>query len=301
MGAILEDAFKPNLVQTLEGVPALVHGGPFANIAHGCSSLIATQTALRCADWVVTEAGFGFDLGAEKFYDIKCVTGGLDTAAVVLVATARALKMHGGVRRKRLAEPNPEALRLGLGNLDKHVESIGLFGEPPIVALNQFEGDTEEEIDVVRARCAELDVPFVVSRHHAQGGEGARDLARLVVAEAETRSEPFRALYAWGDSVQDKILAVAKAMYGADGITLTAAARLDLAEVERLGFAGLPVCMAKTASSLSDDPVRRGRPNGFDVTVRRIRVNAGARFLVVLTGDILRMPGLPRHPRAEEF
>jgi formate--tetrahydrofolate ligase len=301
MTALLLDALRPNLVQTLEGTPALVHGGPFANIAHGCNSVLATRMALQLADWAVTEAGFGFDLGAEKFFDIKCRSAGLEPAAVVLVATARALKLHGGVARDALAKPDPTAVERGLPNLEKHVENIRTFGEPPIVALNRFASDTEEEIEVVRRRCAALGVPFAPTEHFARGGAGAEALARAVRDHAEARSRPFRPLYARDAPVVEKIRAVATAMYGAHDVVLTKAARADLAEVERLGHAGLPVCIAKVASSLSDDAKLRGRPSGFDVTVRRIQVAAGAGFLVVLTGEILRMPGLPTRPLAESL
>jgi len=299
MLALLRDALWPNLVQTREGTPAFVHGGPFANIAHGCSSVMATRLALQLADWAVTEAGFGFDLGAEKFFDIKCRAAGLDTAAVVLVATVRALKLHAGTRPDELARPNPEAVARGLPNLEKHVENIRCFGEVPVVAVNRFGSDAEAEVLVVLRRCRELGVPCAASDHFARGGEGAVELARMVVEHAERRSRPFRPLYELSESVEAKILAVARAMYGARGITLTRQARRDLADVERLGYAGLPVCIAKTQASLSDDPKRRGRPEGFDVTVRAIQINAGAGFLVVMTGDILRMPGLPQRPRAE--
>jgi formate--tetrahydrofolate ligase len=288
MLALLRDALWPNLVQTLEGTPAIVHGGPFANIAHGCNSVLATRTALHLADWAITEAGFGFDLGAEKFFDIKCRSAGLDTAVVVLVATVRALKLHGGVRRRELDRPDAAAVERGLPNLEKHVENIRLFGQVPVVVLNRFADDQEDEIDVVRTRCAELGLPFAVSDHHARGGEGATDT-------------PFRPLYELDATVPDKILAVARSMYGAHGVVLTRDAKRDLAELVRLGYGGLPVCIAKTPASLSDEPGLRGRPEGFDVTVRAIQVNAGAGFLVVLTGDILRMPGLPRRPLAESI
>jgi formate--tetrahydrofolate ligase len=278
-----------------------VHGGPFANIAHGCSSVIATRTALHLADWVVTEAGFGFDLGAEKFFDIKCASAGLDTAAVVLVATVRALKLHGGVALADLAVPNGSAVEAGLANLDKHVENIRAFGETPIVALNRYAADTEDEVTIVRARCAHLGVPFAVTDHFARGGVGAIDLARLVIEHAERVSVPFRPLYAWSDPVEHKIRTVAQRMYGARDIVFTPAAHRDLAEVDRLGFAGLPICMAKAATSLSDDPHVVGRPRDFDVSVRAVQINAGANFLVVITGDIVRMPGLPRHPIAESI
>jgi len=301
MLALLLDAMQPNLVQTLEGTPAILHGGPFANIAHGCNSVVATRMALHCADWAVTEAGFGFDLGAEKFFDIKCTSAGLDTAAVVLVATCRALKMHGGVPRRRLGEPDPDAVAAGLPNLEKHIENIQAFGEPPVVALNRFGADTAAEIEVVERRCAEVGVAFAVSDHHARGGEGAEALARAVVGQAEERSRPFTPLYAPGDPVEDKIAAVAGRMYGAGSVVYTKAARRDLAEAARLGFEALPVCIAKIPGSLSDDPRLRGRPDGFELTVRAVQINAGAGFLVVLTGDILRMPGLPREPLAERI
>ncbi len=301
MLALLGDALMPNLVQTLEGTPALVHGGPFANIAHGCNSVIATRLALHQADWVVTEAGFGFDLGAEKFFDIKCAGAGLDTAAVVLVATLRALKMHGGVKKAALATPDAEAVARGLPNLEKHIENIRCFGERPVVALNRFASDSEAELEIVRRRCEELDVPFAVADHHASGGAGAETLARTVLEHAEARSQPFQPLYAWGDPVPDKIEAVASRMYGAAGVDFTKAAKRDLAEIERLGFSDLPVCIAKIPGSLSDDAKLRGRPRDFDITVRAIQINAGAGFLVVLTGDLLRMPGLPSRPLAESI
>jgi formate--tetrahydrofolate ligase len=303
MLALLEDALWPNLVQTLEGVPAFVHGGPFANIAHGCNSVVATRAALHVADWAITEAGFGFDLGAEKFFDIKCRSAGLETAAVVLVATVRALKLHGGTAPKRLETPDPRAVKAGLPNLEKHVENIGHFGQTPVVALNRFGADSDAEIEIVRARCRELGVPFAASDHFARGGEGARELASVLVEHADARASdtPLRLLYALDAAVPDKILAVARTMYGARAVVFTPQARRDLADVERLGYAGLPVCIAKTPASLSDEPGLRGRPEGFDVTVRGIQINAGAGFLVVLTGDILRMPGLPRRPLAEEI
>ena len=299
--ALLRDALQPNLVQTCEGTPAFVHGGPFANIAHGCSSVIATRMALQLADWCITEAGFGFDLGAEKFFDITCAGRDLEPAAVVLVATLRALKLHGGIAQRDLAAPDPGAVARGLANLEKHVENIGVFGEPPVVALNRFAGDTPEEVAVVRERCAALGVPFAEADVFERGGEGAEALARTVVAQAARPAKPFRPLYAPDDPVPEKIRAVASTMYGARGVVFTKRAERDLRDVERLGYAKLPVCIAKVASSLSDDPHLVGRPREFDVTVREIQVNAGAGFLVVLTGDILRMPGLPTHPLAERI
>jgi formate--tetrahydrofolate ligase len=300
MLALLQDALWPNLVQTIEGTPALVHGGPFANIAHGCNSVIATRMALHLADWAVTEAGFGFDLGAEKFFDIKCRAAGLDTAAVVLVATTRALKMHGGSPVKQLASADPAAVGRGLPNLEKHIENIRHFGKVPIVALNRFGTDDDAEIAVARKRCESLGVPFAVSDHHARGGEGATELARAVIAHAQD-GRPFTPLYELGDPVRDKICAVATKMYGATGVSFTKQAERDLRDVERLGYDGLPVCIAKIPGSLSDDPTMRGRPEDFEASVRAVQVNAGAGFLVVLTGDILRMPGLPRHPLAERI
>ena len=301
MLALLADALWPNLVQTVEGVPALVHGGPFANIAHGCNSAIATRSAMHLADWTITEAGFGFDLGAEKFFDIKCRSAGLDVDAVVLVATLRALKLHGGASAKALEAPAPEAVARGLANLDKHVENIRSFGERPVVALNRFTSDVDDEIAIVREHCAGLGVAFAVSDHFARGGEGALDLARAVVAQASGPRHRFAPLYELADSFPEKVFAVASRMYGAKGVVLTKQAESDLAEVRRLGYEALPVCIAKTPASLSDDPKRRGRPRDFDVTVRAIQINAGAGFLVALTGEILRMPGLPRTPLAESI
>ncbi len=301
MLALLSDAMNPNLVQTLEGVPALIHGGPFANIAHGCNSVIATKTALHLADWVITEAGFGFDLGAEKFFDIKCRSAKLDPACVVLVATIRALKMHGGKDQNALTEPDAEAVRAGLPNLEKHIESIRHFGQPPVVALNRFGNDTDEEIRVVREHCAELNVPFAISEHHGKGGEGAIELAKIVMEQARAHNTAYTPLYELSDPVLDKIRKVAQTMYGARDVVFTKVAERDLADIERLGYEKLPICIAKTQSSLSDDPKLRGRPDNFDVTVRGLQINAGAGFLVVLTGDIMRMPGLPRKPRAEDI
>ena len=299
MLSLLRDAVLPNLVRTSEGVPALVHGGPFANIAHGCNSVIATKTAMHLADWAITEAGFGFDLGAEKFFDIKCRTAGIDTAAVVLVATIRALKLHGGKRLKQLAESDPAAVERGLPNLDKHVENICHFHETPIVALNRFADDTEEEVAVVRRHCETMNVPFAVTDHFMRGGEGSTDLARQVMEKAEKTSSKFQPLYELSTPVPDKIRAVATKMYGATDVYFTKPAERNLRQIDRLGFSNLPVCIAKTPSSLSDNPKLRGRPKDFEITVERIVINAGAGFLVVFTGDIVRMPGLPRKPKAE--
>jgi formate--tetrahydrofolate ligase len=301
MMALLKDAMLPNLVQSMEGTPALIHGGPFANIAHGCNSIIATRMAMHLADWTVTEAGFGFDLGAEKFFDIKCVGSGLDVVAVVLVATVRALKMHAGIPMAELDIPNPEAVRAGLPNLDKHLENIMLFGKRPVVAINRFGHDTEEELAVVSKFCADRGVAAAVSEHFARGGDGAIELAKRVMEEAAQDQGPFTPLYQWEQPVEEKVKAVARKMYGADDVVFTKKAKKDLRDIERLGFSGLPICIAKTQSSLSDNPKLRGRPHDFEVTVRQVLINSGSGFLVVMTGDILRMPGLPRKPQAENM
>ncbi len=298
MMVLLKDALLPNLVQTCEGVPAFIHGGPFANIAHGCNSVIATKMALAYADWVITEAGFGFDLGAEKFFDIKCVSAGLDTAAVVLVATVRALKRHGGVARGDLERPDPEAVGRGLGNLRKHVENIRAFGETPVVALNRFATDADDEIDCVRRACAELGAPFAVADVFARGGEGGEELAAVLVEHAERSASPFRPLYDWAQPIPEKLTRIARTMYGAANVGYTKPAERLLARIEELGFAGLPLCVAKTPTSLTDDPGRAGRPEGFEITVRDFIVSAGAGFVVPLLGDIMRMPGLPASPQA---
>ncbi|MCB9882068.1 MAG: formate--tetrahydrofolate ligase [Planctomycetes bacterium] len=299
MLVLLRDALMPNLVQSTEGVPAFVHGGPFANIAHGCNSLIATRLAMHLADWVITEAGFGFDLGAEKFFDILCNQAGLDTAAVVLVATVRALRWHGGLRKDALDRPNVDAVERGLANLEKHVENIRQFGESPVVALNHFPGDLGDEVALVRERCVQWGVPFAVSEHFEHGGSGAIALAETLLEHAEREPSPFHPLYVPEDSVLTKIERVAQLMYGANSIELSRRARTDLSNVERLGGARFPVCIAKTPASLTDDPHELGRPRDFPLHVERILIQSGARFLVVLTGDILRMPGFPKHPRAE--
>lgn len=301
MLALLRDAFLPNLVQTRAGSPALVHGGPFANMAHGCNSLVATQLALRRADWVITEAGFAFDLGAEKFFDIKCVMGQLDTAAVVLVATIRALKIHGGQSADAALRPNVEAVRLGLPNLEKQIENIRQFGESPVVAINRHSGDAEEELAAVRERCAQLGVPCAVAEPYQRGGEGCVSLTRTVMAHAERTERPLRPLYDWAEPPKEKIRKVAQCMYGAREVSYSREAERDLELVYRHGWDRLPVCLAKAPTSLSDDPKRVGRPADFEVHVRRVQVSAGAGFLVVFLADILRMPGLPRRPLAERI
>jgi formate--tetrahydrofolate ligase len=295
--ALLRDAVNPNLVQTLEGTPVFVHGGPFANIAHGCNSVFATRMAMHFSDWAITEAGFGFDLGAEKFFDIKCRSAGLDPDAVVLVTTIRALKMHGGMSKDRLTEPDTDAVRQGLENLDKHIESVQLFNKQPIVALNRFENDTDDEIRLVQERANQEGVFFAESRHFAEGGKGAEDLARQVMS-AVNEGRAYQPLYDLDIPVVEKIRAVSKDMYGADDVAFTKEAEKDLLRVEELGMNDLPICIAKAPSSLSDDPALHGRPRDFEVTVRNIQINSGAGFLVVLTGAIMRMPGLPRKPKA---
>jgi len=297
MMALLRDALQPNLVQSFEGTPAFVHGGPFANIAHGCNSIIATQMAMHHADWAITEAGFGFDLGAEKFFDIKCRIAKLDPDAVVLVTTVRALKMHGGKPKNDLTDEDLEALQQGLENLDKHIESVELFNKHPVVALNRFATDTDEEIALIRARCIQHNVSFAESTHHANGGKGAVELAQVVMASI-SKNRPYQPLYQLNQPVIDKVKAVCKAMYGAFDVAFSKEAEKDLKHVEQLELTHLPICIAKAPSSLSDDPSLHGRPRDFEVTVRAIQINAGAGFLVVLTGNIMRMPGLPKVPAA---
>ena len=297
MLALMRDVIHPNLAQTKHGTPALVHGGPFANIAHGCNSVIATKTAMHLADWVVTEAGFGFDLGAEKFYDIKCRSAGLKTSAVVIVATVRALKMHGGKALGELSQPDPEAVQAGLPNLAKHVQSAKHLGQRPVIAVNRFADDADAELAVIERWCGEQSIPFAACEHFARGPDGALELAKKVVETALSGDPVGETVYPLDAPVPDKIEAVAKHIYGADGVSFTSQAHKDLAQIDKLGYGSLPICVAKTQSSLSDDPSKRGRPEGFSITVRNIQINAGAGFLVVLTGDVLRMPGLPRKPQ----
>ena len=299
MMALLRDAVHPNLVQTLEGTPAFMHGGPFANIAHGCNSIFATRMAMQFADWTVTEAGFGFDLGAEKFFHIKCRPNGLDPDAVVVVTTVRALKLHGGKAKDALDQPDPDAVRLGLENLDKHIESVSHFNKHPVVALNRFANDTDEEIRIIRERAEAHGVSFSETRHFAEGGKGAQDLAREVIKSVE-QNKPFSPLYELDDTIYEKVHKVCKDMYGANDVAFTKEAELDLKTITAIGLDKLPVCIAKAPSSLSDDPLLHGRPRDFQVTVRNIQVSAGAGFLIILTGKIMRMPGLPKHPMAEQ-
>lgn len=301
MTALLKDAMKPNLVQTLEHTPAIMHGGPFANIAHGCNSLRATQLGLKLADIVVTEAGFGADLGAEKFFDIKCRVGGLKPDAVVLVATIRALKYNGGVAKGELAAENTAALRAGLVNLEKHLENIASFGLPCIVALNRFHTDTDSEIAIVREACAVNGARLALSEVFTHGGEGGRELAEAVVEILEQNIADFHFLYETDEPIKNKINKIACEIYGADRAVLTAAAEKELSAIIAQGYDNLPVCMAKTQYSLSDQPNLLGRPSGFEITVRELRLSAGAGFVVAVTGNIMTMPGLPRKPAAEQI
>ncbi|MBS7198995.1 MAG: formate--tetrahydrofolate ligase [Bacteroidales bacterium] len=301
MAALLKDAIKPNLVQTLEGNPAIIHGGPFANIAQGTNSIIATRMGLTLSDYVVTEAGFGFDLGAEKFFDIKCVKAGLKPTAVVMVATVRALKYHGGAKLDQLKEPNLEALKKGVANLEKQVENMKKFNICPVVAINKFVTDTDEEIAFLAEKCKELDVPMEVAEVWAKGGEGAENLARLVAKVAEQCTCNMKPLYDWEWSVEKKIETIAKELYGAAAIDYTAEAKSDLKKVMDLGLNKLPVCIAKTQKSLSDNPKLLGRPKDFVVTVRQIEIASGAGFIIPITGSIMRMPGLPDIPAAEKI
>ncbi|AVX19305.1 Formate-tetrahydrofolate ligase [Carboxydocella sporoproducens DSM 16521] len=299
MTVLLKDAIKPNLVQTLEHTPAFVHGGPFANIAHGCNSIQATKLALKLADYVVTEAGFGADLGAEKFLNLKCRFGGLQPDAVVIVATVRALKYNGGVARADLNQENLEALRKGFANLEKHIENVGKFGLPAVVAINRFPTDTEAELALVRQLCEEAGAEVALSEVWAKGGEGGIELAEKVLKTLETRPADFRFLYDLEMPVKQKIETIAREIYGADGVIFTKEAEKALEGFEKLGLGNYPVCMAKTQYSLSDDPTKLGRPSGFTITVREIRASVGAGFLVAITGDIMTMPGLPKRPAAE--
>lgn len=301
MAALLKDAVKPNLVQTLENVPAIIHGGPFANIAHGCNSVMATKTALKLADYTITEAGFGADLGAEKFFDIKCRYAGLKPDAVVLVATVRALKMHGGVPKTDLATPDVEAVKRGIVNLEKHIENIKQYGLPLVVAINAFAQDTPEELEAIRSHCAAHGVNVALSEVFAKGGEGGIELAKEVVALATSGKADFKLMYGEELSLKEKIETIAKKIYGAVGVNYTKEANNALKDFEKMGYGHLPVCMAKTQYSFSDDPALLGRPEGFEITIKNCRIAAGAGFVVVLTGDIMTMPGLPKVPAAEKI
>ncbi|MDD2534087.1 MAG: formate--tetrahydrofolate ligase [Eubacteriales bacterium] len=299
LATLLKDAFKPNLIQTLEGTPALMHGGPFANIAHGCNSLRATSLGLKLGDIVVTEAGFGADLGAEKFFDIKCRVGHLTPDAVVIVATVRALKYNGGVPRAELGTENLAALEKGLPNLEKHLENIASYGLPCIVAVNHFPTDTQAEIDLIAKTCSNHQVRMAVSKVFTHGGAGGEDLAKAVLDSLEHDTKHFHYLYEDALPLVEKIRTIAQNIYGADDVSLTATARKDLEMIEAQGLDKLPICMAKTQYSLSDNAALLGRPTGFTVNVRELRLSAGAGFIVALTGDIMTMPGLPKRPAAE--
>lgn len=301
MAALLKDALKPNLVQTLEGTPALVHGGPFANIAHGCNSIIATKMAMNFADYVVTEGGFGADLGAEKFLDIKCRMADIKPDAVVIVVTVRALKYNGGVDKSCLNDTNLEALEAGLPNLLKHVENITkVFKLPAVVAINEFPTDSQEEIDLIKERCNDLGVNVVLSQVWVKGGEGGIDLAKEVVRLCQEENN-FEYAYSLERSIKEKINEIATKIYGAEGVDFTKEAEKEIANLEKLGFDNLPICMAKTQYSLTDDPSKLGRPEKFRITVRKINISAGAGFIIALTGDIMKMPGLPKMPAAERI
>ncbi len=302
MAALLKDAIKPNLVQTLEGTPALVHGGPFANIAHGCNSVTATKLALKLGDYAITEAGFGADLGAEKFLDIKCRMAGLTPSAVVMVATVRALKMHGGLDKKALGEENLEALEKGIPNLLRHVSNIkNVYKLPCVVAVNRFPTDTDNEIDFIIEKCKDLGVNVVLSNVWAEGGKGGEEMAREVVRLCEEEKGDFTFSYDLDLSIEEKIDAIVKNVYGGDGVVLTPNAKKQAAKLTEMGFGNCPICMAKTQYSFSDDPTKLGAPNGFTVTVRNLKISAGAGFIVALTGDIMTMPGLPKAPAAERI
>ncbi len=301
MAALLKDAIKPNLVQTIEGNPAIIHGGPFANIAQGTNSVIATKLGLSISDYVVTEAGFGSDLGAEKFYDIKCQAAGLKPDAMVIVATVRAIKYHGGADLKTITEPNPEAVSKGLSNLEKHLENTRHFNVEPVVAINRFNTDTEEEMDIIYKKCESMGIKVVLSEVWAKGGDGAIDLAKAVVEVIESGKSNFTPLYSWTDSIEEKVHTIATKIYGADGVEFMPKAKRALKRIDKLGLNELPVCIAKTQKSFSDNDKLLGRPTGFTLTVRDIEIAAGAGFVVPITGAIMRMPGLPAVPASEHI
>ncbi|MFP4198551.1 MAG: formate--tetrahydrofolate ligase [Halanaerobium sp.] len=301
MTALLKDAIKPNLVQTLENTPAFIHGGPFANIAHGCNSVMATKFSMKLGDITVTEAGFGADLGAEKFYNIKSRFADLKPDATVLVATIRALKMHGGVGKNELKVENLEALEKGMGNLEKHIENVNKFGVPTVVAINRFPDDTEAELELVREKCEELGVNVALSEVWAKGGEGGEELANAVVDVLENEESKFKFLYDEKAPIKEKIETIAAEIYGADGVDYSDTALAQIKKYGKQGYADIPVCMAKTQSSISDNPNLKGRPSGFRISVKEINLSAGAGFLVVMTGPVLTMPGLPKRPSAEDI
>ena len=298
MVALLKDALKPNLVQTLENTPAIMHGGPFANIAHGCNSVRATKLCLKLADYTITEAGFGSDLGAEKFFDIKCRFAGLKPNCVVLVATIRALKYNGGVPKTELTNENVDALKKGIVNLKTHIENMHKFGVPVVVAINRFHTDTDAEIDVIKQTCAEMGVEYSLAEIFAKGGEGGKDLAEKVCATIESKPSQYKPLYDEKLPIKEKLNILATEIYRADGVVYTSQAEKAIKEITDLGFGDIPVCVAKTQYSLSDDPTKLGKPENFEITVRDVRLSAGAGFVVAYTGDIMTMPGLPKHPAA---
>lgn len=301
MTALLKDAIKPNLVQTLEHTPAIIHGGPFANIAHGCNSVKATKMAMKLADVVITEAGFGADLGAEKFFDIKCRKAGLKPDAAVLVATVRALKYNGGVPKNELTEPDLEAVKAGFVNLEKHIENIQKFGVPVVVTLNNFVTDTAEEVDYIRSRCEEMGADFALSEVWAKGGEGGKALGEKVMEVLESKESHFKPVYDENDTIENKISTICKEIYGAENVAFMPRVKKQIARLCELGLDKMPVCIAKTQYSLSDNPKLLGRPEGFEVTIKEVRVSAGAGFIVALAGDIMTMPGLPKTPAAEKI
>lgn len=298
---LMKDAMDPNLVQTLENTPALIHGGPFANIAHGCNSMLATQLGLKLAEYTITEAGFGADLGAEKFFDIKARFGGLKPNATVIVATIKALKYNGGVKKDQLATENLEALASGFKNLEKHIENIKKYGVPAVVAINKFPTDTKAELDYVLNECEKLGAEAVLTEVWGKGGDGGKTLAKAVVNACENKEANFKPLYDVNDSIVEKIETIAKEIYGADGVDFTKKCQKEIADIEKMGFDKMPICMAKTQYSLSDDPTLLGRPTGFRITVREVKVSRGAGFLVALTGDVMTMPGLPKVPAANKI
>jgi formate--tetrahydrofolate ligase len=298
---LLKDAIKPNLVQTIEGNPAIIHGGPFANIAQGTNSVIATRMCMTFSEYTVTEAGFGFDLGAEKFFDIKCQSAGLSPKAVVLTTTIRALKYHGGAKLDQLTVENLEALKLGIPNLEKHIENIKQFKVKPVIAINRFVSDSDAEIELIRETAQRLNVHVALAEVWAKGGEGALELAKKVVEIAEAAKDPFTPMYPWEMSVKDKIKTIATKIYGAEHVDYTSQAIRDLRTIHDLGLNGLPICIAKTQKSLSDNPKLLGRPKNFIITVRNIEIAAGAGFLIPITGNIMRMPGLPAKPSSENI
>ncbi len=301
MAALLKDAIKPNMIQTLEGTPALVHGGPFANIAHGCNSVRATKAALKMADYVITEAGFGADLGAEKFIDIKCRKAGIAPDAVVILATVKALKYNGGVKKDELAAPNLEAVKKGIVNLDKHIENLHAFGVPVVVTLNSFLTDTEEEYEFIKKHCEDMGCEFALAKVWAEGGKGGEELANKVIKTIENKKSELKFTYELDTPLKDKIEAIAKKVYGAGSVSYSLEASRMLKKLEKMGYGNLPVCMAKNQYSLSDDPNALGRPEGFNINIREVYVNAGAGFVVAITGTVMTMPGLPKVPAAENI